>query len=131
MKVMTFTVQYASRFFLHDYATNFVSSKWNTLLRRPIPNKKPSLLLLCGDIGFRQALQTHKFIEYCSSNWERVVWIEGMKEKECNPDGSPPRPLPRNVKYVRNLEHIALNSSLYLYAAEQFTEKDIQSVLDP
>jgi hypothetical protein len=91
------TVQFASRLFLHDHAQGYFTKPWEKLIK-PIVDSR--ILFLLGDIGFRQALHTHDFIQYCAANWEQIYWIEGRLEKEKNPDGNPARTLPANVKYI-------------------------------
>ena len=102
-----YVVQFASRMFLHDYAQNYFSQPWSKLLA-PVPNAK--LLLLLGDIGFRQARHTHDFIQYCSKNWEKIIWIEGRKETERNIDGSIPCSIPANVIYVNKPTILSLET---------------------
>lgn len=96
-----YRIQYASRFLLNDFGRNYFSEPWNKLIT---PVKNADMLILCGDIGFRQALHTREFIQYCSLNWPRIVWIKGALEMEINRDGSSPfargRGLPDNVEYV-------------------------------
>lgn len=124
-----YTVQFASRLFLNDISTGYFSPPWNKLIR-PVNNAR--LLLLLGDIGFRQARHTHEFIQYCSINWERTLWIEGKLERERNPDGNPPRMLPGNVEYINYSKLIHLtesssaNKSIYLYASPLRSYSDLK-----
>jgi hypothetical protein len=92
-------IQYASRFLLHDYGRNYFSQPWKRLIT---PVENADILLLCGDIGFRQSLHTREFMQYCSWNWQNILWIKGEMEMEINADGYPSflNRLPNNVQYI-------------------------------
>jgi len=136
--VHPYIVQYASRFLIGDHAHNYKPYSWNDILK---PVRDANLLLLCGDIGYRQSIQTHEFIQYCSQNWENVVWIEGSIEKKINQNKSPPRKLPKNVKYVRESSLFCLKDShqfigpsspqlpLYLYATPLQAYSDLKYLI--
>lgn len=113
---LPYIVQYASRLFLHDLPNGYFHQSWNKLIK---PVKNANLLILCGDIGFRQAWHTHNFIHYCALHWPKVIWIEGEFEKEKNIDGDIPRILPQNVQYVSDSILINLDHTypLFLYAS--------------
>lgn len=100
-------IQFASRLFLHDHSHGYFIKPWEKLIK---PDDNSRILLLLGDIGFRQALHTHDFIQYCSASWEQIYWIEGKLEKEKNLDGSPVRALPANVKYISKPTIFHLNA---------------------
>jgi len=122
-----YKVQCLSRTFLSDHSAGFFPRPWHKLIS---PKDGASLLLLLGDIGVRQSLHTHEFIEYCSKNWERTIWIEGDLELERNMDGMPPRTLPWNVDYVNQSRLICLDDSqsrpTHLYATPLRSYRDLK-----
>jgi hypothetical protein len=67
---MPFKLQYASNLFvdLHKH-------KYTTLV-----NPVCSTLALLGNIGKPHDAKTYHFMNYCSQNWDRVLWVTGAHE---------------------------------------------------
>ena len=67
---MPFKLQYASNLFvdLHKH-------KYTTLV-----NPVCSTLSLLGNIGKPHDAKTYHFLNYCSRNWDRVLWVTGAHE---------------------------------------------------
>lgn len=67
---MSFRLQYASNLFVDLH-----TQKYATLVK-PVG----STLALIGNIGKPHDVKTYHFLNYCSRNWDRVVWVSGTHE---------------------------------------------------
>ena len=65
-------IQYASKPFISKRPT---STNVQTILKPSAP-----VLALCGDIGSPFCERTQKFIEWCGSQWDKVLWVPGVEE---------------------------------------------------
>jgi hypothetical protein len=67
---MPFKLQYASNLFVDLHKHKYTS------LVTPVC----STLALLGNIGNPHDAKTYHFINYCSQNWDRVLWVTGAHE---------------------------------------------------
>lgn len=72
-----FRLQYASNLFVDLHR-----QKYSSLLTPAC-----STLALLGNIGRPESPKTYHFLKYCSSNWDKVLWIPGPHELTNLPGG--------------------------------------------
>jgi hypothetical protein len=67
---MPFKLQYASNLFVDLHKHKYTS----------LVNPVCSTLALLGNIGKPHDAKTYHFMNYCSRNWDRVLWVTGAHE---------------------------------------------------
>jgi hypothetical protein len=67
---MPFKLQYASNLFVDLHKHNYTS----------LVNPVCHTLSLLGNIGRPHDAKTYHFLNYCSRNWDRVLWVSGAHE---------------------------------------------------
>ena len=72
MSLRRFRIQYASNLFVDKAPIAFDK------LVTPVP--RTNVLALLGNIGRPSSKKTHKFLEYCTAHWNKVLWIMGPHE---------------------------------------------------
>lgn len=88
-----FRLQYASNLFVDLHKQKFDS------LVRPV---SPTLALL-GNIGRPEDAKTYHFLNYCSRNWDKVLWTSGSHEHTKTSEVSV-RSLCKEFQNVRSLD---------------------------
>lgn len=74
-RLIPFRLQYASNLFVDIH-----KKKYDTLLRPAC-----STLALLGNIGNPYDAKTYHFLNYCSRNWDKTLWMSGSYELAKNP----------------------------------------------
>lgn len=90
-----FRLQYASNLFVDLHR-----QKYDTLVRPAC-----STLALLGNLGRPDSPKTYHFLKYCSSKWDKVLWVPGPHELTNLPGG-------RSTYREKTLDMLALSQSL-------------------
>ena len=72
MSLRRFRIQYASNLFVDKTPIPFH--------KLVTPVQHTNVLALIGNIGRPNSKKTHEFLEYCTSHWNKVLWIMGPHE---------------------------------------------------